>query len=242
MSVWPDAIRRFGDPQRVDAGLFLAHEGAGCARDAVHDGDVAGEQVRELRQEQRRPQVAHQALVEERAPVGGAPQPGQDLRVDGRVALAAAGRHDELHLGLQLGIVLDAGRVECGAGRVHPEALPRIHLTLVGLLGDLPVPLDRDGRMNRERREALAVHDRRMPLPQGGEMRLGAFAAVGQQPDTRDDDVAPHQGAASNESPIWPARCRISPLSPAGNGMVRKRNSALATSAPSCRIDALVTA
>ena len=64
-----------GDADRVDAGLLLAHEGARGAGDAVDDGDVAGEQVRELGEEQRRPQVAHQALVEEDAGIGGLRRP-----------------------------------------------------------------------------------------------------------------------------------------------------------------------
>ena len=55
---------RQGDPQGVDAGGLLAHEGARGAGDAVHDGDVAGEQVRELRQEQRRAEAVRQPLVE----------------------------------------------------------------------------------------------------------------------------------------------------------------------------------
>jgi hypothetical protein len=41
---------RMRDPHRVDAGLLLAHEGARGAGDAMHDRDVAGEQVGELRQ------------------------------------------------------------------------------------------------------------------------------------------------------------------------------------------------
>ena len=58
---------RAGDADRVGAGGFLAHEGARRTDDAVHDGDVAGEQVGELRQEQRRAQVGQQVLVEVRA-------------------------------------------------------------------------------------------------------------------------------------------------------------------------------
>ena len=57
-----DARQR--DPRRVDGGCFLAHEGARRAAHAVHDGDVAGQQVGELRQKQRRPQIVHQPFVE----------------------------------------------------------------------------------------------------------------------------------------------------------------------------------
>ena len=66
------------DAHGVDAGRLLAHEGARGAGDAVHDRDVAGEQVGELRQEQRRPQVAHQPFVEEGVGIGGLAQAGED--------------------------------------------------------------------------------------------------------------------------------------------------------------------
>jgi hypothetical protein len=39
-------------------GPFLTHEGARGAGDAVDDRDVAGEQIGELSQKQRRPQIA----------------------------------------------------------------------------------------------------------------------------------------------------------------------------------------
>ena len=40
-----------GDADRVEAGTLLAHEGPRSAGDAVHDRDVAGEQIGQLRQE-----------------------------------------------------------------------------------------------------------------------------------------------------------------------------------------------
>ena len=58
-------MRAQRDAHRVDAGRLLAHEGARGAGDAVHDRDVAGQQVGQLRQEQRRPQVGRQPLVQE---------------------------------------------------------------------------------------------------------------------------------------------------------------------------------
>ena len=45
------ADARERDAHRIDARRLLAHEGARGAGDAVHDRDVAGEQVGELRQE-----------------------------------------------------------------------------------------------------------------------------------------------------------------------------------------------
>ena len=62
-----DARRRRLD--RRDAGAFLAHEGARRAGHLVDDGDVAGEQVGELRQEKRRAQLGGQLLVEQHVAV-----------------------------------------------------------------------------------------------------------------------------------------------------------------------------
>ena len=54
-----------GDLDGADPGALLAQEGARRAGDLVDDRDVAGDQVRELREEERRPQVVRKALVEE---------------------------------------------------------------------------------------------------------------------------------------------------------------------------------
>ena len=59
------------DAERVDPGGFLTHEGARGAGDAVDDADIAREQVRELGQEQGRPQVVQEPLVEEGTRIGG---------------------------------------------------------------------------------------------------------------------------------------------------------------------------
>ena len=55
---------RTGDAHGVGAAGFLAHEGARRADHAMHDGDIAGQQVGQLRQEQRRTQIAQQMLVQ----------------------------------------------------------------------------------------------------------------------------------------------------------------------------------
>ena len=68
----PGGDARERDAHGIDAGGFLAHEGARGAGDAVHDRDIAGEQIGELRQEQRGAQVAHQPLVEKGGRIGGA--------------------------------------------------------------------------------------------------------------------------------------------------------------------------
>ena len=151
-----DARQR--DAHRIDAGGFLAHEGARGAGDAVHDRDIAGEQVGELRQEQRRPQVAHQPFVEEGVRVlGAAAVPRQDGGVDRDVALAAAGRDDHVRAREEFGVALDAGGVERKAGRIGADALPRLHLPLVALLRDLLVEVERRERMHDVGREGRRV-------------------------------------------------------------------------------------
>jgi len=84
-----DARQR--NPRRVDARSFLAHESARRSRNAVHDGNVAGQQIRQLRQKERRAQIVHQPLIK---------KPGsgvafrchvQNVAVDREIALAAAG-------------------------------------------------------------------------------------------------------------------------------------------------------
>ena len=147
MSLCPGGDARQRDAHRVDAGGFLAHEGARRAGDAVHDGNVAGQQIGELRQKQRRPQVAHQPFVEEGGRIWRARHTGQDRRVDGEVALAAAGGDDHVHVRQDLGLALDAGAVERKPGRIGADALPILHLPLIALFRDLerrnsPAPAD----------------------------------------------------------------------------------------------------
>jgi hypothetical protein len=74
---------RLRDAHRIDAGGFLAHEGARGADHAVHQRDIAGEQIGQLRQKQGRAQIAHQALVEEGAGL-------LDLRTPARMAVSTA--------------------------------------------------------------------------------------------------------------------------------------------------------
>ncbi len=74
---------RLRDAHGVDAGRFLAHERARGADDAMHDRNIAGEEVGQLRQEQGRAQIAHQPLVEEGAGL-------LVLRMPVRIAVSAA--------------------------------------------------------------------------------------------------------------------------------------------------------
>ena len=178
-----DARQRNADS--VDAGGFLAHERARGAGDAVHDGDVAGEQVRQLRQEQGGAQVAHQPFVQERRRGVALHAGGHDGAVDGDVALTAAGRDDHVGAAEDFGIALDAGGVEREACGVGADALPRLHLALIALLRDLLVEIQRRERMDDVGRKGFRV-DIDRALLQRVPMRIQSFAERGDDADTGD--------------------------------------------------------
>ena len=157
----------------------------------MDDGDVAGEQVGKLGQEQGWPQFGGQLLVEQHIAVVTAFRSGEDGGVDRLVALAAAGGHHHVHGRAELVIALDAGIVQRKAGGIGAESLPCLHLPLVAALGDLQVPVDLRQRMNGIRREARGFEHRlqarlRELLPVG----VRAFSQRGDKADTSDDDVA----------------------------------------------------
>src|SRR5580692_8924684 len=52
------------DPGRVNAGGFLTHEGTRRPGYAMDNGDIAGQQIRQLRQKKGRTQIVHQPLIE----------------------------------------------------------------------------------------------------------------------------------------------------------------------------------
>ena len=190
-----------GDPQGIHPGGFLAHEGTRGARDPVDDGDVAGQQVRQLGQEQRRAQVVLEPLVQVGARIGGLPQARQDRAIDRVVALAAARRHDEVERLLEGGLVLHAGGVEGQPRGVDAEPLPRLHLTLVAARGDLPVPGDRGRGMHRIGREGLGVGAGSRLRVEGREMGLDALARTGDEAEPGDDDGAVHGGLTTARDP-----------------------------------------
>ena len=156
----PGGDTRERDPHRIDAGGLLAHEGARGAGDAVHDRDIARKQVGQLRQEQRRAQVAHQAFVEESIGIVGLRQAGEDRAVGRKVALAAAGGHDHVHAREHLGIAFDAGGIEREPRGIGADALPRLHLALVALLRNLLVEFERRDRMHHVGRKCRACRRR----------------------------------------------------------------------------------
>ena len=127
------------DPRRVDAGGFLAHEGARRAAHAVDDGDVAGEQVGELGQKQRRPQIVHQPFVEKAGARIALGISVHDRQVDREVAFAAAGGDDHVHPAEDFLVAFDAGRIQRQPGGIGADALPRFHLALIALFRDLGV-------------------------------------------------------------------------------------------------------
>ncbi len=131
------------DPRRIDAGGFLAHEGARGPGYAVDDGDIAGQQIGELRQEQRRAQIAHQPFVEE---AGGRIALGlraENAGIDRQIALAAAGGDDHVHPRQDFLVALDAGGIQRQPGGIGADPLPGFHLALIALFRDLGVEIDR---------------------------------------------------------------------------------------------------
>ena len=193
------------DAHRVDAGRLLAHEGARGAGDAVHDRNVAGEQVGELRQEQRRPQVAHQPFVEEGAGIGGL---GLPVRIVPSTATSRSPPPAATIMSMraeQLGVALDAGVREREPGRIGADPLPRLHLALVALLRDLLVEIERRERMDEIGREGLGIdldrrlarglaNARRAPSPRQETMPMPVIqasrgaSAMGQRPHREFED------------------------------------------------------
>ena len=179
--------------------------------------------IRKLGQEERRPEIAHQPLVQEHAGVFRFADAREDLAVHGVVALAPARRDDELHPGFQGGVGLGLRRVERQPGGVDAELLPGLHLALVGLFRDLPVEVEGHGRVDRVGREPLRVEARRKPRPERVQMRLDPLARAGDQTQARNDDLA-HQSVSAR--PSQRTLERTSPPSPGGNGIILKRISA----------------
>jgi hypothetical protein len=155
----------------------------------VHDRDVAGHQVRELCQEQRGAQIAHQAVVHERLGLRGLVGTGRYVEVDLRVALAAASRHDHVGARQQLGLCLQSCAVEREPGRIGPDALPRLHLALIALLRDLPVEFERDDAMHDVGRKRRRIGRRRRGIERLP-VRVQPFTEAGNDPDPGDPDLA----------------------------------------------------
>ncbi|KIT81882.1 hypothetical protein QT20_00080, partial [Staphylococcus aureus] len=137
----------------VDAGGFLAHEGARGPAHAVNDRDIAGKQIGELCQEQRRPQFVHQLFVEDGGRQVTLRVGIHDRQGDIEVTLAAAGRDDHVHPRQDFLIAFDAGGIQRQPGGISADPLPQLHLALIALLRDLGVEADGGDRMNHIWRE-----------------------------------------------------------------------------------------
>ena len=232
------------DPRRVDAGGFLAHEGARRSADAVNDGDIAGEQIGELRQEQRRPQIVHQPFVEKAGARIALRVGVQDRHVDRDVALAAAGRDDHVHAAEDFLVAFDAGRIQRQPGGIGADALPRLHLALIALLGDLRVEADRRQRMDDVGRKALlvdidALRIERIP------MRIEPFAERGHEADAGDPDFLRLSScviACSGKPILLAIASMCTRKSGSGKGIWRKVSSALHFNSLPTRTFADVTA
>ena len=79
------------------------------------------------------------------------------LLVDRNVPLARPGRHRHVGLRQALGVADEAGVFQRGAGGEGADALPGLHLPLVGFFRDQPVVSERSDGMDRKRRCRLAV-------------------------------------------------------------------------------------
>ena len=239
------------DPRRVDAGGFLAHEGARRAGDAVHDGDIAGQQVGELRQEQRRAQIVHQPFVEE-AGRGVALGLGvQNGGVDREIALAAAGGDDHVHPPEDFLVALDAGGIQREPGGIGADALPGFHLALIALFRDLGVEIDRRPGMHDVGRKRLLV-DVDAPRVERVPIRVQPFAERGGEADAGDPDFR-RSGfedfvSVMAEEPVaesryaWPSASMCPRKSGLGKGMWLKVIVALHLSLPPTRTFASVMA
>ena len=123
-------------------------------------GNVAGEQIGELGQKERRAKFGRKPLVQQHVAVVARRRRFQDCRVDGFVALAATGCDNHVHGRAEHFVGLDRGVVERKASRIGAEPLPRFHLPLVAALGDLQPPVDHRQRMDHVRWEAHIIGNR----------------------------------------------------------------------------------
>jgi hypothetical protein len=215
---------RMRDPDRVDARGLFAHEGARRPGHPVHDRDVAGEQVRKLREEQRRAKIAHQPFVEKGLRLLRGRQAGQDRRVGGDIALAAARRNDHVGAREDLCVALDARGVERKARRIGADALPRLHLPLIALLRDLLVEVDRRDLVNDVGRVAGAV-GLRLPRAQPLPMRVRPLAKAGDDAEAGDEGLAVVRSVSQRASHGAP--------SPAGTRCVWRRQACCRGTRPS---------
>src|SRR5665647_1259823 len=103
--------------------------------------------------------------------------------------IVAAGGDDHVHARENIGLAFDAGGIECKAGGIGADPLPRLHLALIALLGDLRIEIDRRDRVHHERRESRGI-GARLGFHQLLPMRITAFAQTRNDADTGDPGLA----------------------------------------------------
>ncbi len=147
-----------GGFDRRNAGRFFAHEGARRTGDLVHDGDIAGQQIGELRQKQRRAQFGRQLFVQQLFAVVALQRFVDDQanrqrcrarRRQPRRSCPSSRRHRASSLKPASSSARPAAE--------HTETLPVFHLALIAALGDLLRPVDFRQRMHRIGRETLRL-------------------------------------------------------------------------------------
>src|SRR6266699_5296705 len=153
----------------------------------MHDGNVAGEQVRELRQKERRAQIVHQPLVEEPGSRVAFRFQVQNVAVHREIALAATGGDNHVHPSEDFLVALDASRIQRQSGGIGSDALPGFHLTLVALFGDLGIEVYRRPGMDDVWCETLLVYID-APRIERVPVRVQPFAERGRQTDAGDPD------------------------------------------------------
>lgn len=244
-----DARQR--DTGGIGAGNLFAHEGARGAAKSMHDGDVAGEQVGELRQEQSGAQIAHQPFVEEAGRVRPLGLGGKHAGVDIEIALAAAGGHHHVDLRQDILVALDPGGIERKASGIGADALPGFHLALVALLRDLAVEGNRHQGMHDVGCKTLLV-DIDALLLKRGPIGVQALAERGGQSNAGDPDLGlawlrrgsvSHGDRACCGKPTRSATFAMYPrISALGKGISVKVSAELARSLPPTLILASVMA
>ena len=123
----------------------------------MHDRDIARQQVRKLRQEQRRTQIVHQPLVEETGSGVAFRFQIQNVAVHREIAFATTGGDNHVHPSEDLLVAFNAGRIQREPGGVGADALPAFHLALIAFLGDLRVKIHRRQGMDDVRRKTLFI-------------------------------------------------------------------------------------
>ena len=216
----------------------------------MNDRDVAGQQVRELGQKQRRPQIAHQPFVEEAGRLIALGGGLHDRGVDREIPLAAAGGDDHVGPRQDFLVALDAGGIQRQPRRIGADALPGFHLALIALLGNLGVEIDRRPGVHDVGREILlvdidAARVERVPV------RVQPFAERGGKADAGDPDFGrrfgrfgfAHGVAACSGKPMRRAIASMCPRNSGfGNGITPNEIVALLRNSPFTRILASVTA